>query len=142
MVPNTNVEYSIMATLPDSYRDLLTAPGVAILTTINPDGTPQTSALWFLLDNDGKLKVSLNDSRQKTKNLLKNPNVTLFFIDLSNPYRTLEVRGKAIVDLDGSALAEKVNAKYGAHIQDNDRPGEQRIAVTVEPTRVNTFPHA
>ena len=131
-----------MPTLPDSYRDLLTAPGVAILTTINPDGTPQTSALWFLLDEDGKLKLSLNRSRQKAKNLERNPNVTLFFIDLNNPYRTLEVRGKAVVDLDGSALADKVGAKYGARIQDNDRPGEQRIAVTIEPTKVNIFPPA
>jgi PPOX class probable F420-dependent enzyme len=131
-----------MPTLPDSYRDLLTAPGVVILTTINPDGTPQTSALWFLLDEDGKLKLSLNRSRQKAKNLERNPNVTLFFIDLNNPYRTLEVRGKAVVDPDGSALAEKVSAKYGSRVQDNDRPGEQRIAVTIEPTKVNTFPPA
>lgn len=131
-----------MATLPDSYHDLLMAPGVAILTTINPDGTPQTSALWFLFDDDGKLKLSLNDSRQKTKNLMRNPHVTLFFIDLSNPYRTLEVRGTAVVDLDGSKIAEKVNAKYGAHVQDNDRPEETRLGVTIEPTRINVFPPA
>lgn len=133
-----------MATLPESYNDLLKAPGVAILTTINADGTPQTSALWFLFDEaDGKLKLSLNNSRQKTKNLKRNPAVTLFFIDPANPYRTLEVRGVASAgpDIDGAVVA-KVNAKYGAHVQDNDRPGEERIAVTIDVTKVNAFPHA
>jgi PPOX class probable F420-dependent enzyme len=132
-----------MATLPESYNDLLTAPGVAILSTIGPDGAPQTSALWFLLDEDGTLKLSLNRSRQKTKNLQRNPAVTLFFIDLSNPYRTLEVRGVASTDPDtDGAVAAKVNAKYGARVQDNDRPGDERIAVTIEVTKVNAFPHA
>lgn len=133
-----------MTMLPDSYRDLLTAPGVAILSTIGPDGAPQTSALWFLLDEeDGKLKLSLNRARQKTKNLERNPAVTLFFIDLSNPYRTLEVRGVASTDPDtNGAVAAKVNAKYNSHIQDNDRPGEERVAVTIQVTKVNVFPHA
>jgi PPOX class probable F420-dependent enzyme len=133
-----------MITLPESYNDLLKAPGVAILTTINADGTPQTSALWFLFDEtDGKLKISLNRSRQKTKNLERNPALTLFFIDPANPYRTLEVRGRALIDPDADgAVVAKVNAKYGAHVQDNDRPGEKRVAVTIDVTKVNTFPHA
>ncbi|CAN5498285.1 hypothetical protein BH09CHL1_BH09CHL1_09760 [soil metagenome] len=133
-----------MATLPESYNDLLKAPGVAILTTIGADGAPQTSALWFLFDEeDGKLKLSLNRARQKTKNLERNPAVTLFFIDPTNPFRTLEVRAVASTDPDADgAVAGKVGAKYGARPQDNDRPGDERIAVTLEVTKVNAFPHA
>lgn len=132
-----------MATIPESHRDLLTTPGgVTILSTIGADGAPQTTALWFVFD-DGQLKLSLNRSRQKTKNIERNPVVTLFFIDPASPYRTLEVRGVAHLDPDADgAVAEKINAKYGAHVQDNDRPGDERIAATIHPTRVNVFPHA
>jgi PPOX class probable F420-dependent enzyme len=132
-----------MVTLPDSYRDLLTAPGVAILTTINADGTPQTSALWFLYDEtDGKLKLSLNRSRQKTKNIERNPHVTLFFMDPANPYRTLEVRARATIDPAAAEdVANKVGARYNARVQENDRPGEERVAVILDVTKVNTFGH-
>lgn len=133
-----------MATIPESHRDLLTTPGgVAILSTIGADGAPQTTALWYVFDSDGLVKLSLNRSRQKTKNIERNPVVTLFFIDPANPYRTLEVRGIAHLDPDADGtVVGKVNAKYGSHVQDNDRPGEERIAVTIQPTRVNVFPHA
>ncbi len=132
-----------MTTIPESHRDLLTTPGgVTILSTIGADGAPQTTALWFVFD-DGQLKLSLNRGRQKTKNIERNPVVTLFFIDPASPYRTLEVRGVAHLDPDADgAVAEKINAKYGAHVQDNDRPGDERIAATIHPTRVNVFPHA
>jgi PPOX class probable F420-dependent enzyme len=133
-----------MATIPESHRDLLTIPGgVTILSTIGADGAPQTTALWFVYDEDGALKLSLNRSRQKTKNIERNPVVTLFFLDPANPYRTLEVRGVAHLDPDADgAVAEKVNVKYGAHVQDNDRPGEERIAATIHITKVNVFPPA
>ena len=48
-----------MNTVPESHRDLL-ASDVAVLATVGPDGYPQVTALWFLLDEDGALKLSLN----------------------------------------------------------------------------------
>jgi len=64
-----------MATIPDSHRDLLDAP-VATLATVGADGRPQLSAVWFLADDDG-VRLSLNNSRQKTKNLNNNSAATL-----------------------------------------------------------------
>lgn len=132
-----------MVTIPEPFLDLVSAPGVAILTTNGPDGFPQTTALWFLLDDDGKVKFSLNDHRQKTKNLLRDPRVGLFFIDLTNPYRTLEIRGTATVEPDDDyVFADKVGAHYGGvDLRPNDRPGERRLVVTIEPLKVNTFGH-
>ena len=81
-------------TLPAEFRDLLDAQ-VAILATMGADGYPQVSALWFLADDDGTFKLSLNSARQKTKNLERDPEVTLFILDLANPRRYLEVRADA-----------------------------------------------
>lgn len=130
-----------MAEIPASFHDLLTAPGVGILTTINPDGTPQTTALWYLFE-DGRVKLSLNTARQKTKNLTRDPHVSFFLLDPANPYRTIEVRGTvALAPDDDYAFAGRIGAQYGgADVRDNDRPGETRVIVTLQPTRVVTFP--
>lgn len=126
-------------TIPESHRDLLQTD-VAMLTTIGADGYPQTTALWFLYDDDGLIKLSLNNSRQKTKNLQANPQVTFFVLDRANPMRTLEVRANAEVTPDADyAFATKLGAKYGGvDLRPMDRPGEQRMVVTLRPVRVNT----
>ena len=108
-----------------------------ILSTVGRDGYPQVTALWFLLDEDGALKLSLNAARQKTKNLRDHPECTLFILDRANPYRTLEIRGRAELPPDDDyAFAGKVGRKYGADLRAMDRPGERRVAVTLPPVKV------
>ena len=130
-----------MTTFPDSHKDLLDAP-VAQLATIGRDGYPQVTSTWFVFD-DGQIKLSLNASRVKTKNLKRDPKVGLLIPDPQNPYRYLSVRADAVISPDpGEALAAKVNAKYDANVQDNDRPGDERIAVTLKPVGVYAWPAA
>jgi PPOX class probable F420-dependent enzyme len=125
-----------MTTFPESHRDLLDGQ-VASFATIDSDGFPQVTAVWFLLD-DGKLKLSLNDSRAKTKNLAIRPECSLFLLDLANPYRYLEVRGRAHVAPDDNYdFAGKVGAKYNADLKAYDGPGDTRVVVTIEPVKVN-----
>ena len=126
-----------MATVPDSHRDLLDAP-VATLATVGADGRPQLSAVWFLADDD-QVRVSLNTSRQKTKNLTNNSAATLFILDTANPSRYLELRGDAKVAADPDyAFADLVGAKYGGvDLRNMDQPGQSRVVVTIEPVRVN-----
>ena len=126
-----------MATVPDSHRDLLDAP-VATLATVGADGRPQVSAVWFLADDNG-VRVSLNTSRQKTKNLAKNSAATLFILDAANPARYLELRGDATLEPDPDyAFADQVGAKYGgADLRTRDQPGDSRVVVTLDPVRVN-----
>ena len=87
-----------MTTFPESHRDLLDAQ-VATLATIGGDGFPQLTELWFIHE-DGELKLSLNDSRLKTRNLVKRPKCSLMILDLENPYRYLVVRGNAKIEPD------------------------------------------
>ncbi len=128
-----------MTTFPESHQDLLQAE-VATLATIGPDGFPQVTALWFLFDDD-TLKLSLNTSRQKVKNLQARPECTLFILDPANPYRTLEVRAHAEITPDTDyAFAKKLGAKYGgADLSANDGPGETRVVVSLQPVKVNTW---
>ncbi len=125
-----------MTEIPESHRDLLSAP-VATLATVGPDGRPQLSEVWFLAEGDS-VAISLNTSRQKTRNLMRNPACNLFILDLANPYRYLELRGDAEISPDDDyAFAAKAGAKYGADVRDHDGPGESRVVVRIRPARVN-----
>jgi PPOX class probable F420-dependent enzyme len=124
-----------MTNIPDSHRDLLDSQ-VATLSTIGSDGLPQSTIVWFLYD-EGELKLSLNDHRLKTRNLGKRPQLSLLILDPTNPARYLAVRGTAQIDPDDDyVFAGKVNAKYSANVKDNDKPGESRVVVTINPSNV------
>lgn len=124
-----------MTDFPESHRDLLDAQ-FAALATIGKDGFPQVTELWFLHD-EGEIKLSLNTSRLKTRNLRRQPQCSVQLLDLSNPFRYLEVRGNARIEPDDDlAFARKLGAKYNADLSEHDRPGEGRVAVTLEPTNV------
>ena len=130
-----------MTAIPASHRDLLDNNQAAILATTGPDGVPQVTASWFLAEEDGIVRMSLNTARQKVKNLMRRPESTLFFIDPANPYRTLEIRARAEIAPDSDyVLADRVGAKYGgADVRTMDQPGETRVAITFVPVKANTF---
>ena len=125
-----------MPEIPSSHRDLLDSE-VATLGTVGPDGRPQLSEVWFLAEGD-TIGISLNTARQKTKNLLANPAVSVLILDLAVPYRYLEIRGDAeITPDDDYSFANKAGAKYKADLSEHDQPGEGRAKVIIRPVRVN-----
>ena len=128
-----------MTRIPDSHVDIIEKSQVVILATNGPDGSPQVTALWFHFEGS-VLRLSLNNSRQKTKNLLRDSRASAFFIDPENPYRTIELRGTATVEPDPEyAFADKVGAKYSADPREMDGPGESRSVVTLNVEKVLVF---
>jgi PPOX class probable F420-dependent enzyme len=122
-------------TFPDSHRDLLDAQ-FATLATLGEDGGPELTEVWFLFE-DGEVKISLNESRRKTKNLAARPRCSLFILDLANPFRYLDIRGTARIEPDDDyAFADRVGAKYDADLREHDGPNDRRVVVTIEPTNV------
>lgn len=124
--------------IPDSHRDLLDAQ-IATFATIDRNGRPQLSAVWFLAEGE-TVRISLNTTRQKVKNLRRNPACTVFILDPANPFRYLEIRGDARIEPDSDfAFAGKVGEKYGTDVRAFDRPDDSRLVVTLEPTTVNAI---
>ena len=124
-----------MTDVPQTHADLLDAP-YATLGTIDAEGRPQLTEVWFLHE-DGDLKIWLNGGRAKTRNLRERPVCSLLILDLENPARYLEVRGRARVTPDPDyAFAPKLGAKYGMDLSGIDGPGESRVVVTIEPEKV------
>ena len=85
------------AEIPSSHRDLVECPPVAALTTVMPDGYPQTSVVWC--DFDGTcVRVNTMRGFAKERNMRRDPRVTLLCYDPRQPLRYLEVRG-TVVDM-------------------------------------------
>jgi PPOX class probable F420-dependent enzyme len=119
--------------LPDDFRDLLERPLFAHLATVRPDGSPQSSVMWF--DWDGsRLRLTHTKTRQKFANLAVEPRVALSIADPDDPYRFLEVRGRleSVRDDDATASFYKaLQTRYGMDYKVTD--ADVRIVLTFRP---------
>ena len=103
----------------------------AVLATINPDGSPQTSVVWVGRDGDDLL-ISSAAGRRKERNLAREPRVSLCVYDRHDPERYLEVRGLAAVSADtGRRLAVSLAEKY-----EGPDAGEEYLQLPPEVIRV------
>ena len=80
-----------MGTLNDKQREFLAAPRFGALATVNADGTPHMTVMWYALDGD---EVVFNTARERRKpdNLVRDDRVSLLVFDA---YRFVRVSGRA-----------------------------------------------
>jgi PPOX class probable F420-dependent enzyme len=128
------------AEIPATHLSLLQQKSVGVLSTIGPDGRPQSTAIWFLLDG-AVIRTSLLETRQKVKNLLRDGRCTLFVFEEGSTYKSIEVRGDATLEVDPDRqFTHQVIRHYG---QDPatfpDDLTVKRYVLTLTPQRVVTF---
>jgi len=131
--------------IPDTHRDLLVEPVHGVLSTMMPDGQPQSSLVW--VDYDGTyLLINTTLERQKGQNMLANPKVALLVIDPKDGSRWIEVRGNMVeIQLEGAeAHADKLTQQYtgkqrfyGDIYPVEQKKKETRVIVKIEPTKVS-----
>jgi PPOX class probable F420-dependent enzyme len=81
----------VLAHIPESHLDLIDRGSCGVLTTIMPDGQPQTTPVWCNREGDYVLVNTMRGFR-KEKNMRINPRATLLVYDLKNPLRNIELR--------------------------------------------------
>jgi PPOX class probable F420-dependent enzyme len=126
-----------------SHLDLLTRPICAVLTTMGADGQPQSSLVW--VDTDGECaRVNTTLERQKGRNLLANPKVSLLVVDPDNTVRFMQIRGDAELVFEGAeehldALARKYTRHprfYGFVYPVEQRARETRAICRIHARRI------
>jgi PPOX class probable F420-dependent enzyme len=130
----------VAATLNALVRRLLDEPNPAVLGTINPDGSPQTSVVWVARDGDD-LVISTAAGRRKERNLRRDARASLTVYDQRDPQIYAEIRGRATVSPDpGRAVAVRMAEEYegpGAGQEFLDLPPEiVRVVLRIVPERV------
>jgi PPOX class probable F420-dependent enzyme len=126
--------------LNDEIRRLLDGPNFGVLATLNPDGGPQTSAMWVGRDGDDVL-FSTVAGRRKHRNLLRDPSVSVVVLDAEDPYNYVELRGRVIsMDEDvGRAFDTGLSWKYDGKDPDPDRPGAVRLILRMTVDRATGY---
>lgn len=129
-----------MTVLNDAVRKLVDGANLAVLATINADGSPQTSVVWVGRDGDDVL-ISTAAGRRKDVNLRRDPRASVSVIDKNDPERYVEIRGTATVtEDDGRRLAVALAEQYegpGAGQEYLDLPAEVvRVVVRITPRHV------
>lgn len=62
----------------DALRKLLRSRQLGVLATVMPDGRPHLSTITYAVDESGStIRVSLTDTRVKTRNLRRDPRASL-----------------------------------------------------------------
>ena len=87
--------------IPASHRDLLTRPICGVFTTMGSGGQPQSSLVWVDVD-DECARVNTTLERQKGRNLVANPKVSLLVVDPDNTARFIQIRGDAELTNEGA----------------------------------------
>jgi len=130
-----------MTAIPSGYKDLLEKKAFASLATVNADGTPQVTPVWF--DWDGShIRVNTAKGRIKDKNLRSRPTLALAIMDPDNPYRYLQIKGRvaSVTETGADAHIDALAKKYlGKDRYPYRKADEVRVIFAIAPDRVQVM---
>ncbi|QLY28205.1 pyridoxamine 5'-phosphate oxidase family protein [Nocardia huaxiensis] len=91
---------------------------IAWLTTVRPDGRPDTVAVWYHLLDDGDIIVYSEPKKIKLRNIADNPHVTLVLDETDLGRDVIRLEGTARFDASVPPLDELPGyvAKYAERI--------------------------
>jgi PPOX class probable F420-dependent enzyme len=119
-------------------RELLEAPNVVSVATLDASGAPDVKVVWADLD-DGQIVLNTAEGREWPENVRRDPRVTITVINPENPYQYGQVRGRVVEDTHEGAdeSIDRLAKKYlGTDTYPHRREDEQRVIFRVEPERV------
>lgn len=129
--------------IPASHLDLLTRPICGVLTTIGRDGHPQCTLVWVDIDGEcAQFNTTLE--RQKGRNLLANPRVSLLVVDPGDTARFIQIRGdvelvadEALDHLNSLTRTYTRHPAYYGHVRPMaQRARETRVICRIHARRV------
>ena len=126
---------------PDQLAEITGPPILGVLTTVNADGSPQATPIWYYYDGE-HFNVTCYSHRVKARNIRRDPRVTLVVVDTANYGDPLTVSGTAVLVEEGAAEAtERVAIRYegasaGRVSAARLNARGQRVIIKITPRRV------
>lgn len=122
--------------LHEKTRDLAAGPNFATISTLMPDGTPQTHVMW--VDADGEhVLVNTEVHRTKYRNLARDPRATVTILDREDPYSYVEVRGRLVSEVRGPQARDHIDELSRKYLgRDYQNPiTSERVILVIRPER-------
>lgn len=125
-----------------SVRAFLEGPRFAVISTLNQDGTPQQTAIWYELRGD-EIVMNTALSRVKANNLARDPRVSVCVVD---GYQAVTVAGTARLVNDQSVAQEDIRSlaiRYSGQDEGERRAKQfaqqERVSIYVPLTRIVSY---
>ncbi len=122
----------------DELREMARSANFAALTTLLPDGRPQTHVMWVDADDEHVL-VNTEVHRRKYRNVERDPRVTVMIWQLDDPYRYTEVRGRVVDTVGGDPARDHIDElsrRYRGRDYDGSQITSERVILRIAPDRV------
>jgi PPOX class probable F420-dependent enzyme len=126
-----------MTDIPEGFLDLLTTKkAIAHLATLQPDGSPQVTPVWFDY-TDGVIHVNTAKGRIKARNLSVGSKIAMSISDPDNAYRYIQIRGTVTQETTDGADAhiDSLAKKYlGKDVYPWRNPKDTRVIYEITPS--------
>jgi PPOX class probable F420-dependent enzyme len=131
-----------MTDIPTGFLDLLTEKkALANLATIQPDGSPQVTPVWFDYTG-GVVRVNTAKGRVKARNLKEGVKVAMSIVDPDNDYRYIQIRGTVTKETTDGAVAhiDSLAKKYlDKDVYPWHDPKSTRVIFEITPSAAQTM---
>ena len=131
-------------TLSNWAREFLRADHVAMISTLNKDGSPQITTIWYLLRDDGTIIMNTPRGTQKAKNLLRDPRIA---VCVGDELRSVSLYGTATVSSDQNVVRQELEQLIARYVKEEAARAQtlslflqqERIALHIKPDKVTEF---
>jgi PPOX class probable F420-dependent enzyme len=127
--------------LDEDAARLAKGQNLATVVTLMPDGRPQAQLTW--IDHDGEnILVNTEPQRQKSRNVRRDPRVTVLIHSATDTQDWAEIRGRVVQTIDGARARTHIDELARRYVgSDFDPPlvgPHGRIILVIAPDKVNT----
>ncbi len=109
-------------TLSDKARAYLNGQQFAVLATINQDGTPQLTTMWYLLEGDTIL-MNTKAGRIKERNMRRDPRIS---ICIEDGYDYVTIRG-SVEMIDDQEIAQRDIFRLASRYHGEEKAKQQMV---------------
>ena len=113
----------------------------AVLATLNEDGTPQLTTMWYLLEDDGTVLMNTKVGRAKERNMRRDPRISVcvedgyIYVTLSGKVEMID--DPEIAQRDIFRLSSRYHGEEKAKRQmENQFSKEQRVTLRLKPEHI------
>ncbi len=93
-------------------NELIEERHVAVITTLNRDGSPHSTPIWYMPEAD-KLWIITDRDSLKIRNIKRDPRVSILIATDGPPYRWVSFKGEAtLCDIETTELPTQMAMRY------------------------------
>jgi PPOX class probable F420-dependent enzyme len=130
--------------LSEKARAFLREKRFAVLATLNKDGSPQLTTMWYLLENDGTILMNTRAARLKERNMRRDPRVSICIPD---GYIYLTIKGRVEM-IDDPQISQRDIYRLSARYHGEEKAKrqmetqfskEQRVTLRLKPESIQEY---